>query len=303
MFRENDALPGLDLSQGKEIGSGATSTVYRLPDGTVCKLFHPEFSIEEILRESHAAECAYTLGIRVPVPYGPVRAEGRTGIRSEFLEGETLADLLRKDPGKLERILPTYLGELRHFHETVADPADFFRAKDLYLEKIEKLRDTVWYTEEELEKMRQLVLSVPDRSTLVYGDYHPKNILVKDGAFFFVDLGDLCLGHPVFDFAMMANTHYIIPRMNPAYAEKYFAVPSGLMLELWDEIFTGCFSDCSPQKQGEIKKEIMAFAILRQGLSPADGRVFSKQVLEGNVAVTRRRLLPEIETLTGSIDW
>lgn len=303
MYRENNYLPELDLSRGKIIGCGATSTVYRLPDGTVCKLFNPEFSEEEILRESRVAESAYDLGLRVPRPYGLVTAAGRMGIRSEFLEGETLADILRKDPEQRERILPAYIRELKRFHETGADTADFVHAKDLYLEKIEKLRGAAWYTAEELEKMRQLVLAVPDRSTLVYGDYHPKNILVKDGELFFVDLGDMCLGHPVFDFAMIANTHYIIPGINPAYAEKYFAVPPGLMLTLWDDVFNLCFSGFSLKKQGEIKKEIMAFAVLRQGLSPADGRVFPKQVLEGNVAIARMRLLPGIEQITGSIDW
>lgn len=303
MYRENNSLPELDLSRSKEIGRGATSTVYRLPDGTVCKLFNPEFSDEEILRESRMAESAYALGIRIPRPYGPVKAEGRMGIRSEFLEGETLADVLKKDPEQRESILPAYIRELKHFHETKADTGEFVCAKDLYLEKIEKLRGAAWYTEEELEKMRQLVLSVPDRSTLVYGDYHPQNILVKDGELFFVDLGDMCLGHPVFDFAMIANTHYIIPKMNPAYAEKFFVVPTGLMLTLWGDVFAGCFSAFSCEKQDEIKKEIMAFAVLRQGLSPADGRVFPKQVLEGNVAAARKRLLPGIEEITGSIDW
>ncbi len=303
MYRENELLPELDLSQGKEIGRGATSTVYRLPDGTVCKLFNPEFSEEEILRESRMAQSAYALGIRVPKPYGPVKAEGRTGIQSEFLEGETLADVLKKDPEQRDNLLPAYIRELKRFHETGADADDFVCAKDLYLEKIEKLWGTSWYTAEELEKMRQLVLSVPDRNTLVYGDYHPQNILVKDGELFFVDLGDMCLGHPVFDFAMIANTHYIIPKMNPAYAEKYFVVPPELMLTLWDDVFTRYFSAFSTEKQGEIKKEIMAFAVLRQGLSPADGRVFPKQVLEGNVAVARMRLLPGIEGITGSIDW
>lgn len=303
MYKGNNLLPEIDLGQGNEIGRGATSTVYRLPDGTVCKLFNPEFSEEEILRESRMAESAYALGIRVPRPYGLVKAEEKTGIRSEFLEGETLADVLKNDEEQMERILPDYIRELKRFHETRADAGDFVCAKSLYLEKIEKLRGSSWYTAEELEKMRQLVLSVPDRCTLVYGDYHPQNILMKDGELFFVDLGDMCLGHPVFDFAMIANTHYIIPKMNPAYAEKFFGVPPKVMLTLWDDLFTRYFSDFSSEKKDEIKMEIMAFAVLRQGLSPADGRVFSKQVLEGNVAATRMRLLPGIERITGSIDW
>ena len=303
MYKENDSLPEIDLDKGKIIGRGATSTVYRLPDGTVCKLFNPEFSIEEIRRESRMAESAYAFGLRVPKPYGLVKAAGRIGIRSEFLEGETLADILKKTPEERKRILPVYIRELKHFHETKADAGSFVSVKDLYLEKIDKLVGTEWYSAEELEKMKQLVLSVPDCSTIIYGDYHPQNILVKDGEPFFVDLGDMCLGHPVFDFAMIANTHYIIPKINPSYAEKYFAVPAQIMLMLWDDVFTCYFSKFAAEKQAEIKKEIMAFAVLRQGLSPADGRVFSKQVLEGNVAVARIRLLPDIEKITGSIDW
>lgn len=303
MYKENDSLPEIDLGSGKIIGCGATSTVYLLPDGTVCKLFNPEFSTEEIRRESRMAESAYALGLRVPKPYGLVKAAGRMGIRSEFLEGQMLADVLTNTPEERKRILSVYIRELKHFHETKADAGSFVCAKELYLEKIDKLRGAGWYSAEELEKMKQLVISVPDCSTLVYGDYHPQNILVKDGEPFFVDLGDMCLGHPVFDFAMIANTHYIIPKINPSYAEKYFVVPAQLMQMLWDDVFTCYFSEYTAERQAEIKEGIMAFAVLRQGLSPADGRVFPKQVLEGNVAVTRMRLLPNIEKITGSIDW
>ena len=303
MLREIDALPELELKGARPVGFGATSDVYLLPDGTVCKLFHPEFSPEEILRESRAAQIADALGIRVPKSYGPVRSGDRIGIRSEYIAGESLAAILRRDPECREGFLPVYLCELRRFHETEAVPGDFVSAKELYLDKLRKLEGSAWYTAEELEKMRRLVVSVPDRNTLLYGDYHPQNILVQNGGLVFVDLGDMCLGHPVFDFAMMANTHYIIPKVNPGYAEKYFAVPAPLMLQLWEDVFHGFFSAYSPEEQSRIRQSIMAFASLRQGLSPADGRAFPESVLAGNVDAAKKRLLPQIEQLTGSVTW
>lgn len=303
MQRDIDALPELDLRDARPIGFGATSDVSLLPDGTVCKLFHPEFSPEEIARESRAAQIADALGIRVPKPYGIVRSGDRIGIRSEYIAGQSLAEILSREPERREAFMPAYLHELRRFHETEARPGDFDSAKDLYLDKLQKLEGSRWYTADELEKMRRLVLSVPDRNTLVYGDYHPQNILVSDGELVFVDLGDTCLGHSVFDFAMMANTHHIIPKMNPAYAEKYFAVPAQLMLHLWDDVFSGCFCEYSPEEQSCIRKGIMAFATLRQGLSPADGRVFPEQVLAANVAAVKKRLLPEIKQITGTVTW
>ena len=299
----NNPPPSVILEEGRIIGYGATSDVYLLPGGAVCKVFHPEFSIREIQRESCMAESAYRLGLRVPRPGGIVRAGDSVGILSEYVEGECLADILSKNPGRFCELFPRYLRELRRFHETKAASGDFVSAKALYLEKIRALYGSDWYSPEELEKMERLVRSVPDRDTLIYGDYHPKNILVKNGELFFVDLGDICLGHPVFDFAMIANTHFIIPSANPSYAEKYFAVPPELMLELWSELFQRYFSGISSERQNTVRRGIMAFAVLRQGLSPADGRVFPEPVLKGNVAAARKRLLPEIDSVIGSIDW
>ena len=303
MCKEINSLPSLIPEESRIIGYGATSTVYLLSGGTVCKVFHPEFSIREIQRENLMAESAYRLGIRVPKPGGIVQAGNRIGILSEFIDGECLAELLSKSPEHYCELFPGYLRELRRFHETKADSGDFISAKDLYLEKIRALYGTDWYSPEELKKMEQLVQSVPDRDTLIYGDYHPKNILVKNGELFFVDLGDLCLGHPVFDFAMIANTHFIIPSVNPSYAEKYFAVSPERMLQLWSDLFHRYFSEISLESQNTIKRGIMAFAVLRQGLSPADGRVFPERVLKENVAAAKKRLLPEIDFITGSIDW
>ena len=249
------------------------------------------------------AQAASALGIRIPKPYGLVSADGRTGIRSEFIDGESLSQLLVSRPERYAATLSSYLCELKRFHETKAAAGSFPGAKGLYLEKIDKLSGSDWYTAEELEKMKELVLSVPDRDTLVCGDFHPENILVRNGELYFVDLGDMCTGHPVFDFAMIANTHFIIPSVNPAYAEKYFAVPAGLMLRLWDDLFNAYFVRLSPERQRIIKKGILAFAILRQGLSPADGRVFPEHILKSNTAAVKKKLLPEIDTIIGSIDW
>ena len=303
MRTDIDSLPSVVTDGCPKIGYGATSTVYLLPDGTVCKIFNPEYSFDEIRRESRTAESARRLGIRVPEPFGMVRNGDRIGIRSEFVNGSSLAELLSGQEDCYDRVLPEYIRELRRFHETKAGSGDFVSAADTYLAKIEALSGTSWYTPEELKKMERLVRSVPDRDTLLHGDYHPKNILVRNGELCFVDLGDTCTGHPVFDFAMIANTHFIIPSVNPSYAERFFAVDPRIMLRLWDDVFSLYFSGCSPEKQKSVRKGIMAFAVLRQGLSPADGRVFPEQVLRGNVAVTKRKLLPEIDLITGSVDW
>ena len=73
--------------------------------------------------------------------------------------------------------------------------------------------------------------------------------------------------------------------------------------EVFADVFNSFFSAYSPEEQSRIRQGIMAFAVLRQGLSPADGRVFPEEVLAGNVAAVKKRLLPQIEQITGSVTW
>lgn len=122
---------------------------------------------------------------------------------------------------------------------------------------------------------------------------------MRNGQLCFVDHGDTCIGHPVFDFAMIANTHFIIPSVNPSYAGKFFTVEPRIMLRLWDDVFFLYFSGFSQERQNTVRQGIMAFAVLRQGLSPADKRVFSERVLMENVAATKRKLLPNIGHFSG----
>ena len=303
MCRDNEALPSVSLENCRIIGYGATSSVYLMENGRVCKLYNPEFSPADAERDNRMAESAWQLGIRVPKPYGMVKAGSRIGVIREYGGGSSLAAILKEDPARYLDYLPVYVEELRRFHETKACSDAFVPAKDLYLEKLDRLHGTHWYAEEELQKLEALVRSVPDRDTLVYGDYHPNNILVQNGEFCFVDLGDICLGHPIFDFSMIANTHFIIPTVNPSYAEKYFTVPAERMLGLWEDLFRMSFSVSTAEEQARIRKQILAFAVLRQGLSPADGRVFPEQILQANTAAVKKRLLPDIDRIIGSVDW
>ena len=112
MHKENNHIPSVFLENDQIIGYGATSTVYLLPDKTICKVFQPEFSIHDIQREYHTAESAYHLGIRVPKPSGIVQAKDRIGILSEFIDGECLSELLSNNPENYCTLFPEYLRNL-----------------------------------------------------------------------------------------------------------------------------------------------------------------------------------------------
>ena len=55
---------------------------------------------------------------------------------------------------------------------------------------------------------------MPDCSTLIHGDYHANNILVADDELIMIDMGDVSVGHPIFDFLATAATQANLVELN-----------------------------------------------------------------------------------------
>lgn len=65
----------------------------------------------------------------------------------------------------------------------------------------------------EAEEIRSFLRAVPERRTFLHGDFNSKNIMVlEDGEFVLIDLGDAAFGHPVFDVAGLTLPYLYLPR-------------------------------------------------------------------------------------------
>ena len=50
-------------------------------------------------------------------------------------------------------------------------------------------------TEEKIRRYGAYIDLIPKRNTLIHGDFHEKNILVRDGELEMIDMGDISQGH------------------------------------------------------------------------------------------------------------
>ena len=213
------ATPETSLDDCELIGQGANGQVYRLTWETVVKLFVEGAPLSDIERERELAQRSLIHGIPTAITYNLVQSQGRYGAVFELVDAESLSHVLRDHSERFDEYAQQYVDVFRGFHTTSVRDGEFPSVKDIYHDCIAGCAD--WYTDDELDLLRAVVDSVPDCSTLIHGDYHANNILVADDELIMIDMGDVSVGHPIFDFLATAATQANLVELNPAFAEAH----------------------------------------------------------------------------------
>lgn len=300
------AVKHYDMKGLEKIAQGANGEVYRLDNENIVKVFAEKAPIETIERERELAKQALIFGIPTALSYmvSIMEEEGkpdRYGIVFEALDADTLSIQLKDHPDTYDEYADEYTDLYQTIHETVDDTGAFSPIKDIYMEAIEEC--SVYYTEEEVSKLRGLVEAVPDRKTLIHGDYHPNNIMVQDGELMLIDMGDMSTGHPIFDFLATAATQVNLVKLSPEYAEFHTRMPVELIKRTWDRLMERYFADRTAEERARIEKQICDYSKLKVALAPYFGRGASEEIIKASVDDAKANFIPMIDELTGAVDW
>ena len=185
------------------IAKGANGAVYRYDNETILKTYFAKDALPEIKQERENARRAFVLGINTAIPYGIVRVGDSYGTVTELLNAENVTQLIRKDPENLEQPVKYYIDMLKNIHATEVEPGQVPDMKQTALAWADFVSEHI--PEEQGKKLRALVEAVPQRNTLLHGDYHTNNIMVQNGEPLLIDMDTLCMGHPVFELGSMFN--------------------------------------------------------------------------------------------------
>ena len=203
MMTVKKAYRHLSVEGCEMIGKGANGAVYRYDAETIIKLYFNPDALPEIQRERELARKALVLGVNTAIPYDVVRIGESYGTVMELLEATSLSKIIKKDPEHLELPLKYYVDMVKQIHSTEVNPGDMPDMKKVALDWAEFVRERL--PEETGEKLYKLVEAVPERHTMLHGDYHTNNIMVRDGEALLIDMDTLCMGHPIFELASMFN--------------------------------------------------------------------------------------------------
>lgn len=231
MMTVRKAYRHLSVDGCELIGKGANGAVYRYDEETIIKVYFNPDALPEIQRERELARKALVLGINTAIPYDVVRIGNCYGTVMELLEAAPLSRLIRDNREHLELPLKYYVDMLRQIHSTELSPGEIPDMKQVALGWAEFDRE---HLPDGLgDKLYEMVQAVPEWHTMMHGDFHPNNIMVRDGEALLIDMDTLCMGHPIFELGSMANAFIGFPELNQGSVQDFLGFSSELAAEFW----------------------------------------------------------------------
>ena len=63
------------------------------------------------------------------------------------------------------------------------------------------------FSAEDAALLRQVADAIPEKNTLIHGDFHEGNVMLQNGELMLIDLDDVCVGNPVYDLIAHHTLH------------------------------------------------------------------------------------------------
>lgn len=197
----------------KIIAVRKAKTIYKDKENCV-KLFDADYSKADILNEALNQARVEELPINIPKIKAVTLIDGKWAIVTEYIAGDTLAELMEKNPDKKDEYLDKFV-ELQIMVQKNTSPL-LTKLQDKMNRKI-KLADINPTTKYDLHTRLE---SMPKENGLCHGDFNPSNIIIgEDHKAYIIDWSHATQGNPCADIARTYLLFYLANDKN--YAEKY----------------------------------------------------------------------------------
>ena len=296
------ALREVSVDGCEFIGSGGYGRVYRIDPETIVKIYNPGISLEFVEQERATSQKAFLMGVPTAISYDVVKCGDSYGVVYELLNAKTTSQLLNEDPSKLPEIFGRSAGLLKKLHSIVpGKDSGLPDRKSKMLEWVDSLGDLI--TEEEAGKIKAFIKNIPDRDTFLHGDYNAKNVMVQDGEFLLIDIGDAAIGHPVFDIAGLMLAYIIIPSSRGGAKSdedlrKLLGFDFEFAQKVWGVMCGAYFGVRTPKEIGAITQKLMPYCLLLMTFHALSTQGDNIEAVKMRIdLVLRQRLLPAIENV------
>lgn len=293
IMKIHKALREISLENAEVIGKGGHGQVLRLNGDTIVKLFHSGTPIEDARREQEYAKRALIMGIPTAIPFEVVKCGDSIGLVFEMINSTTLSEFMAKNPERFEEYAVKYANLLKQLHETKVSKDMLSGTKELYRERIERIRPLGYFTEAEIDDLHRINDAFADDTCIIHGDFHPKNIMVMEEDLVLIDMADITYGNPLYDLGSMLLTHVTV---SPERKADIIGLPAEMVDKLWG-IFISVYLNSTDTKVIEMTmKKAGTFAVLKAaaalGFSPTAN---TDMIITHVTAMVREKLLSNVD--------
>jgi tRNA A-37 threonylcarbamoyl transferase component Bud32 len=173
----------------------AQKTVYRDGDKAV-KVFDETYKKSDILNEALNQARVEETGLNVPKIIEVTKVDGKWAIVTEFIEGKTLATLMKENPEKRAEYLDLFVDIQLSIHAQKSPLLT--KLKDKMIRKISEteLDATTRY------ELHTRLEGMPKHNKVCHGDFNPSNVIItEDGTPYILDWAHATQGNASEDVA------------------------------------------------------------------------------------------------------
>ncbi len=254
--------------------------VYHLSDETMVKVFPQGTELSAVEREMQLSREVFIWGVPTVMTFEVVRVDDCYGLVFESVEqkdmdASTLGDLMKR------------------FHQHIIEPDEQITSA-MEAEK-QRVRDKVAkYGEERVQKMLQVLNTIPDGSALVHGNFSLQKVAFSEGGKkpVVIDMSSICFGNPVLDVTRL-----------------YSSLPEAQRSEYFDA-FLCAYYDNEPEESIEkIRQNIVtlakAYRCFEEGVMDCWDEIFSDLHFKMDFGEKIRELERQRFYLDGDVnmDW
>ena len=184
---------------------------------SVLKIFGPSYKVSLILNEAMNEARAAETGLPVAKVIEVMKLRDHWCIRREWIEGETLADVMAKDRKNLQK----------YIRQFVAIQCEIFKKTSERMgnlaDKLDKQISASPLPKETRYDLHMKLQSFPRGKALCHGDFNPTNVIITPkGEWRVIDWSHVRLGDPLADVARTYLLFWLSGHV--AAAEKYMSL-------------------------------------------------------------------------------
>lgn len=242
------------------IGEGAYGIVYRIDPDTIVKVYKNPDSIDDIIKERERAKKAFILGVPTAISYDIVKVGNLYGSVFEMLDAKSFAELLRNGE-TINKLVKKSVLMLKQIHEIENINNDLPNKKD---EAVGWARFCQYYLPTSIgNKLVEMMENIPERNTIIHGDFHVKNIMHLEKEDLLIDMETVAVGHPIFELACSYSIYEGFECLDPKNPEKFLGISQEQCRKFIKLTFDYYFDELDNEGKEEIKNKVKIICYTR----------------------------------------